>query len=165
MVPAVVASPDGLIEAYYDKEAARRRVTASADGSRLPDGSSEPAPQPQLRRHGAADVARALPSLTLRGQPAAEVVDDRRLGLTAHMSVPRVTRTHMGMGDSRGSLPCDHGHEHVTVPRDAQVMRDREGTLNSYGKYHGSEARSTSKEPRWRGGAPHVPPLRIKRHP
>ena len=146
MVPAVVASPDGLIEAYYDKEAARRRVTASADGSRLPDGSSEPAPQPQLRRHGAAVVARALPSLTLRGQPAAEVVGDRRLGLTAHMSDPRVTRTHLGKHWALPDVPV-RDTAHVTVSRDAHVMRAREITLNAYGKYHGSEARSTSKEP------------------
>ena len=82
MFPAVMVSPDGLIEAYYDEKAARRRVTTGAACSRAPVRSSEHSPQRQRRRHDATEVACDTPRMTSRGQEAAEVVDDQRLLLT-----------------------------------------------------------------------------------
>ena len=162
VVPAVMVSPDGLIEAFYDREAARHRVTASADGSRAPDGSSEQSPQRQWRRHGATDMARDTPLMTPRSQAAAEVVSDRRLLLAAHTGGVRVTSTPVGVRGDRISLPCGHEHELVTGPRDAQVVSAHGSNMTEV-KLLGVDARSTSEAPRTVGRAPHLPPPKGKR--
>ena len=149
--PTVVMSPSGLIVAFYDREAAHRRVTVSAAGSRAPDGDSEPKPQRQLRRHGTTDVARDTPLMTSRGQAAAEVADDQRLLLTVPTGNVRVTITPVGMEGDRTSLPCSHGHGVVTMPRDAHVMGTR-GRPGAEIHLLGADARVTSTAPRTVGG-------------
>ena len=155
--PAALVSPDGLIEAFYDKEAARRRVTASADGSRAPVRSSEQSPQRQGQRHDATDVARDTPLMTPRSQAAAEVLSDRRLLLTVHTGDVRVTSTPVGIRGDQVSLPWDHGHELVRGPRDTQVVGARGRQLTKVNLL-GADARVTSTAPRKVGGALLPPP-------